>query len=588
MDLYRDDINIVIQWETAPLTTGKTTKSEKGLSIAYLKDVSLFKTEGKMLFGWALNDTITQNAGLIKFSVRFYKLNADKEIDFSLSTLTAQATINPGLNYTWEAGAFTDKVYDDYQLIQNRIKDSVQPSDAGVADEPEFLEGFHLDTAFELTVQEKNEKGEIVETTYKAIDLESKVDEETSVLQRDFIVQASGEGSISYRWSRKDLNDNVEVDLEISDAVGIKYIPTKDTKYSGEKLYYTQNSPVDGIISYSIFQVPHIDADIVLDDGVVLYEKVSHCKVTYDESVPYDKKNNVTGVYTVHATNKVGLARATTDEKVLVPGPDKATFKIEMPEGQNAQVYLEDAVGENEGDGVTTLKILGTTARVTNEETGMSGDTIVYTWGKNEPVETINTASSVANEYTIPTVAAAGRAQYDETVTVEVYATRNGERSETLTQDYRITDAAHAPLVKIGEFDSKDNDIKDIRLNSSEQSIILQAQIENFDEIRHTQEGDSITYKWYKVVKDGDGTTSEFVANNDALLVDPDGQCITVLEDGRCQMTFKPSHIQLENGEAAGSGLFYCVVTNVVNGSSATNDIDAMTLSDCIAITIAD
>ena len=584
MDLYRDDINIVIQWETAPLTTGKTTKSEKGLSLAYLKDVSLFKTEGKMLFGWALNDTITQNAGLVKFSVRFYKLNADKEIDFSLSTLTAQATINPGLNYTWEAGAFTDKVYDDYQLIQNRIKDSVQPGDAGVAGDPEFLEGFHLDTAFELTVQEKNEKGEIVETTYKAIDLKKEVEGENTVLQRDFIVQASGEGSISYRWSRKDLNDNTEVDLEISDAVGIEYIPTKDTKYSGEKLYYTQNDPVDGIISYSIFQVApgNVGADIVFEDDTVLYEKVSHCEVTYDGS------KDVTGVYTVHATNKVGLARATTDEKVLVPGPDKATFKIEMPEGQNAQVYLEDAVGENEGDGVTTLKILGTTARVTNEETGMSGDTIVYTWGENKPVETINTASSTANEYTIPTVAAADRAQYDETVTVEVYATRNGERSETLTQDYRITDAAHAPKVKIGEFDSKNNDIKDIRLNSSEQSIILQAQIENFDEIRHTQKGDSITYKWYKVVKDGDGTTSEFVADNDALLVDPDGQCITVLEDGRCQMTFKPSHIQLENGEAAGSGLFYCVVTNVVNGSSATNDIDAMTLSDCIAITIAD
>ena len=239
MDLYRDDINIVIQWETAPLTTGKTTKSEKGLSLAYLKDVSLFKTEGKMLFGWALNDTITQNAGLVKFSVRFYKLNADKEIDFSLSTLTAQATINPGLNYTWEAGAFTDKVYDDYQLIQNRIKDSVQPGDAGVAGDPEFLEGFHLDTAFELTVQEKNEKGEIVETTYKAIDLKKEVEGDNTVLQRDFIVQASGEGSISYRWSRKDLNDNTEVDLEISDAVGIEYIPTKDTKYSGEKLYYT-------------------------------------------------------------------------------------------------------------------------------------------------------------------------------------------------------------------------------------------------------------------------------------------------------------------------------------------------------------
>lgn len=103
MDLYRDDIKIVIQWETAASVSSanKASKTEKGISVAYLKDITLFKAQGKMLFGWALNSSITKNAGSIKFSVRFYKINGQKELDFSFSTLTATATINPGLNYTW-------------------------------------------------------------------------------------------------------------------------------------------------------------------------------------------------------------------------------------------------------------------------------------------------------------------------------------------------------------------------------------------------------------------------------------------------------------------------------------------------------
>lgn len=593
MDLYRDDINIVIQWETAPSasTTNKAVKTEKGISLAYLKDVSLFKTQGKMLFGWALNNTITQTAGIIKFSVRFYKFNAQQELDFSLSTLTAQATINPALDYAWSGGQFTETVYDDSMLIKARIKDSVQPGDVGFAEEPEFLEGFMLPHTFTITRQELDAEGQPQDVEYKAIDLEKIVSDGDTVLQRDFVVQASGDGFISYKWKRKDLNTGNEIPLEIQD---IEYIYTKDTIFSGKKLYYTKKT-VDNVDNYSVYTVApgtagtDIPEDMIYDPNKkpeeqdmtnILYERVSHCLVEYSMQNP--PKWDVTGVYTVTAKNKVGLASATKDDYVFVPGPDSATFNIVMPEGQKEQVYLEDAVGENAGAGTTTLKILGTTARVTDEAANMPGDTIVYTWDGKEPVEVINITNATPNEYTIPEVPAAERALYDKTITVEVHAFRNGEVSKSKTQSYRITDAAHAPEVTIGQMDTGS---KNIRLKSASQTAILEATVDNFANIKHDGEGDSVTYEWYKVVSDeGD----DFITSNDDLLVDTDEKCVTIT-DGKCQLAFRPDHITLKStGELAGAGLYYCVAKNTVNGSSATNDLSKLTIEDCISIAIAD
>lgn len=578
MDLYRDDIQIVIQWETAPATStsSKTAKTEKGISLAYLKDVSLFKSQGKMLFGWALNNTITQTAGIIKFSVRFYKLNGAQELDFSLSTLTAQATINPGLDYTWQGGQWAENWYDNSQLIQSRIKDSVQPDDVGFAEEPEFLADFLLPHEFNITRKEMVD-GELQDVTYKAIDLIKTVSDDNTVFQRDLVVQATGDGYISYKWKRKDLNTLNEIPLEIKD---ILYIPTADTVFSGEKLYYTKKT-VDGVDNYSIFTVAPGDVGKTIEDKVepdtVLYERVSHCLVEFDPSNP--PVNNVTGIYTVTAKNKVGLASATKDDYVLIPGPEKETFEIEMPEGQSDQVYLTDGL---EGTGTTTLRILGKTARVTDEANNIVGDTIVYTWDEQEPVEAINITNATPNEFTISGIPVEERALYDKTVTVEVHAFRNGEVSESKTQSYRITDAAHAPEVSIGE---QTTGSKNVRLKSAAQTAILEANVDNFADIKHDGDGDSVSYEWYKVVADeGD----EFIASNDDLLVDTDEKCVTIT-DGKCQLAFRPDHITLAStGELAGQGLYYCVVKNTVNGSFATNDVSQLTLDDCISITIAD
>lgn len=348
MDLFRKDLHIVIQWEAAP-KAGSTGGTEKGISVAYLKDITLYQSTGKMLFGWAINNAITKNAGAIKFSVRFYKFNEQQELDFSLSTLTAQANINPGLDYVWDGdnGQFVETIYDDSQMISNRIKDSIQPGDPGTTEPPEFLQG--LVGTYELTLNEGDE-----EVVYKAIDLAKATDVAgDKTIQTDLVVQATGTGLISYNWSRKDLTTGNLVYLPNSENVGTDYVFSTDTTYSGSKIYYTKNFDKNGIPSYSVFTVAPgmkdqpIPSDHIYDPNLsedeqdmtkVLYERVSHCKVVY----PTANGKNVTGIYIVTAQNQVGKAKATLDDKILIPGPDKESFEIELPENQTENVFLAD------------------------------------------------------------------------------------------------------------------------------------------------------------------------------------------------------------------------------------------------------
>jgi hypothetical protein len=57
---------------------------------------------GYIIFGWPLSSAITEKDGVVKFSVRFYSLDASNKIDYSFSTLTASATIKTGLNLDFE------------------------------------------------------------------------------------------------------------------------------------------------------------------------------------------------------------------------------------------------------------------------------------------------------------------------------------------------------------------------------------------------------------------------------------------------------------------------------------------------------
>ena len=516
--------------------------------MSYLRDATLFQSQGKILFGWALNDAITQYAGTLKFSVRFYRANEDG-LDFSLSTLTAQATINPGMNYAWQGdNTFAEKLYDtDKNIIESRLKNSVYIGEAGEIDAPVILKGLAGD--YELD-------------GYKAADIGNSTVDGIQVFQRDFIVQGTGIGYISYAWTRSQ-DGGLATNLTSDEVI---YSEIKDTTWDTSKNYYYKTK-VNNIEAFKIYslangtqtgdKIPFNEDGTIMNldeasiDGL-LYEKVD--KLTISEH----------GLYTVEIINKKGTASNHVIDTIYIPGPD-SNFTLEPENPADApQAVLLDENGE------ATLSVLGKTDRVTSGN--MPGDDIVYTWGDSKPVTVQNTTGATPQEYKI-TVAEADKAKYDNTLTVSVYATRNKANTEIKTNTYRITDKAHAPEVEMILRDV--NNTKDIENNmisfnynvSNDIACRLTAKVTNLAEIL----SDDLTFEWHKYAADEEGNV---LTNDPVLVCKEDDDCITVnKEAGTCEFLFRPKHLVEKGilGLDELSGAYYCIVKNTVNGSEADN-----------------
>lgn len=501
MDLFRDDIHIAIQWETAADSKGK---AQQGISKEWIRDITTYAQSGKMLFGWAISSILTEHPGAIKFSVRFYHFDEEGKIDFNLNTLPASAAINASIDYeiisTTESEVGT--IVDSSNLIKNRLTDSVTPPGVTPAEPPVFIvnlpEGFKTDdNGVEYNSIDLNEEGAYV-----------------------FEVQAiSEEGSISYQWYRKAIGSEIEDSLNTEDGAKITYVSTDDTVYSGEYPYYKKETSAELGDVYTITTIDpdSIGSEIpeeVLTEG--LYEKRS-TYTTY-----------ATGDYRVEAINRMGVATERVDSThVRIPGPDKESFKVEYPEGQEHS-YL---TGEVEGS--VDLKATGSTKQ--------DGDKITYVWSYKEDGTRLEEPKTIENGVedvvTIGPIAEADRFLYDKTFIVTSYASRNGDQTSVETREFRVTDPAHPitvspkeSLIKLSE-----GEIKEIGVN-----IVVNVV------------SDDITYQWYKLTKDTE--------DNDFII---EGAITPVIK-----ITSDPS-LKAEDVFDNGSGSYYCKVTNHANNSIA-------------------
>ena len=398
-DLYDDDIKIYIQWE-AP-------NGDKGLYPAIFKDITILSDQGKMLFGWTIDNKITKNSGTMKFSVRFIRtmLNSDnqQEIVFSLSTLTANAIINPGLDFEFNGDISAVELIDNEQLVRNRFKDStyIDNDDAYSAEFPRFLVNIPASADVFDTVEEG-------ENIFLFVDLK----DDATTPYYAFVANATSDdgGIITYEWYRADANAGIA-----GDAISgnITYVKTADTVWDASKTYYTKTiaSEVESYEPYLGFTPgEEIPTD---EEAVEYYEKASSVTATR------------TGNYWVKAKNRKGRASQTlTSNLVRIPGPEALSVAIddELSIDENTgdyQVYLD-------GEGAFELEITGSTTRLGHDE-GI-GDKITYTWSEGDLEQPRNTVANngVANSYAA-TIEEADRKLYDETFKVTVIASRNGD-----------------------------------------------------------------------------------------------------------------------------------------------------------------
>ena len=508
-DLYDDNIKIIIQWEDP--------SGQKGVSLAVFKDVKVLAHENKMLFGWALTNNITDAHGNVKFSVRFYEVDGNGDLSYSLSTLTASAVINPGLDYQFSNGQLVDDIplfADDAEHLKERLRDSAYVDPTDIPEEASWVINLpdpDNEILYKYDLDENNECSLTVEAE-------------------------STQGVITYEWKWIP-TDDVDARAPIG-TIGDVYVQTQDPSYSGEKVYYHKVTR-DNVEAYETFG---FTADTLIPNGEndpIVYEKKYGLTVSHHD----DSSPDITGEYYAIAYNRIGLGSSQVESNhIIIPGPD--TLEVLSPTEEINHAYLNN-------EGKVTL-----TARAT---TGTDGDTITYTCGEvyveGDSEETlINTNSStkarnVEAEFLLPfdnTVSAAERATFDKIYAVEIIANRNGRHTNPPEIfKYRVTDLAHEPIVQLSQVNKYAN---------TENPSYLTATVTNADEIAH----DEFIYEWYLY--------------NPSDNSNPDPEVFAIEGDtylGTGTITANAEY-NFSTFEATAQGRYYCKVKTRVNGSDST------------------
>lgn len=478
-DLYRDDIQVIIQWESA----AKGKQVEVGYSPAVFKDVTIIKN--KMIFGWLVNDTITSNPGTVKFSVRFFSTTQKNDdnnnpilaLNFSLSTKTQTVTINPGLTYAIsdESGLPEVNLYDDLSLVTNRFKDSVYIGEADSAEDPVFQRehgGILTDdtTCWGHIPADPEVEGDKMRHLVDLVD---------GTLELSTEAKSTDAGKISYFWYRRAL-DGVNDDKVESTPI---YVATSDIVFVGTKDYYIKQNAA-GVDTY--VKATIVEGELI-PDSPTFYEQFNGIII------------NRTGDYWVVAKNRHGVASAEAKSDIVrVPGP--AALTVEAP---SASYWLTE-------EGKAKLSATG--------ETEQAGDVIYYNWSDWNSKEllqghhknNLGIDKNSEDSYELPIVPEEDRPYFDQTIELSMYAERNGDNTATQTFQTRVTDMPHAPTVTTSH-----DGVVYTALQGGTISVEVSLKVDATD---RNIVSDEITYQWYKYTSSADDNDFLLEGETDSTL----------------------------------------------------------------------
>jgi hypothetical protein len=92
MDLA--NVEIYVQW-TIPEDKKNGIAEYNGATRVEMIDLE--SLPGKLKFAWPLNEKVTEHAGIVKFSVRFLRVDESNKVLYSLNTTDASLVIKPAL-----------------------------------------------------------------------------------------------------------------------------------------------------------------------------------------------------------------------------------------------------------------------------------------------------------------------------------------------------------------------------------------------------------------------------------------------------------------------------------------------------------
>lgn len=553
--------DIYIQWTNA--------NGQDGVSVPNVIDIE--SEPNYIIFGWPLSSAITNVAGTISFSVRFYSIDdTTGKISYSLATLTQTAVIKSSLDFDLENLATTGVQIDNVNaLLDGRFVDTIPSGSSAIADAPEFIVDFDKLPDKTREWEETN----LNDVVIKYVSKDLNVDENgfrTEAFKASAQAMSDDAGALTYYWKKWNYDTGIQEEIDYTTEF---FETTDDARVEG-KLYYYNSAKESEEPVYKLYTA-ELDEDSKLNAGVsAVFEKRSVSVI------------NTIGRYQVTATNRVRNAVAKTVSMTLVvPRPEDVTITKDLKDadildeakkytltlsvngdvsdqGKVTYQWYRKAPGAEEFiaiDGAVnpTYEIQGYGVSGTDED----GEEIIYLVAEN--------GAALGDGYYYCIITNNLNMEFDGGVDEFGKKTRKMCTISETTNTIRISHAATAPKVSVVGDDSYT--LGEIASSTIQLEVEATIPTESGELVPGWRtEADTITYQWYRyraynsVLADDIELAAQgkYVVNGDYNLAE------SLEKNGATEeeiaATQKPFYDPTE------AGYYFCLVTNTYNGTTAS------------------
>lgn len=490
--------------------------------------------EGYILFGWPLTSNVTvEGNNPLKFSVRFFTRDADKNIKYSLNTLPASVMIKQALYTNFNNDIAID---DPSALFNEAIRNGVN-GDTVVPLIPKFFEEWVQDTdadGFRKVFLDENDALEMV-------------------------VQGGSPdtGMIMYRWAYypRFVNDNKVMVLNThyredytTNEDNAREKPISVTEPLPDRTYWTKTE--DG--KYIPFAGNSFDEDETYYEMVSVYTIPAKSTPKDDVMKPNQEQwageygHHITGDYKVMVLNKIGSSDpAESHETVVftVPCIEYVNFESNLPDNAiiqgelGADLDVNVVVNDNaDKTYVWTMRNLEHEAEVILDEDGKPYNNFFY------------------------------KATKPGWYQVEVIGSLNREEMHNISNECKVTNPIAAPVIK--EYYAGDI-VRGTDINETfEIPAIFNKEMElkvEIDEL-NALETDKVTYTWYRNTVGANGETK-----NGEKIEAADGKEILEINGNVLK-------VKLPENAILGLAIYYCEISNTLGKDTLTTESDTFML----------
>lgn len=598
------EAKIAVQWSTA---------EHDGVSMVGLRD--LITESGKMRFGWPITGKLTEVAGPVTFSVRFFVQQDVEQHDGSvkkdqivyiLNTLPATINIKPSLNITNPSvEEEKDDIIEMFGLIaqnnnnpayeipepiyfvspgqnlpaQEKLKNNVVTLEAQAiaAGNGEisynwyFSAGATPDNKLERIVKAEEYDPE---QTYYAYVPETGAYKEVIVATEEifnkgtYYIIEKLQGELIPYGGNSDPDEGEVTTYTVADVYKLVYTADEPKKRNGNDKYFTKDE--NGEPQLLVGDISNVDEDV--------YERYTTLTINSTD------EKNITGLYWVEAINSTGkdtisiegvdgevieidAINKTNPEKskaCYLPLPQTLVFEKELPENVFLDEETLDLVVEvNKDSGNPTRAFSWTKTNIKGEETELTGEDLDEKGNSNKLVVSepgwynvnvkseLNRSESSLDAFKEPSK---GCRVVKSPVAPVI------TRMEYQIYSGKIYNPDDDEVISGPLYDGEVFTEMDKTLAESEDRVRLEVMVdtESFDDLT----SDSITYKWFIIIPDEEArelTLDDYLEKdgNESILYDKSGE-----EDAGIN---KPViHVNVIKNDVEVPYQFYCEVTNTL------------------------